>query len=112
MAIRVSNLRLNLDAPETDLPGHVARVLGTPAVLVCPWRILRKSLDARDKDRLQFVYSVEVRVPDDENRLVEQARRTSHPEARVESYSEEPFVLPPSGSRPLEQRPVVIGSGP
>lgn len=112
MAIRVSNLRRNLDAPEQSLPEHLARVLGSPAVLSYPWRILRKSLDARDKDRLEFVYSVEVRVPEDEVRLVEQARRGTRAEARVEHYCEAPFVLPPPGSRPLEQRPVVIGSGP
>src|SRR5262245_47726508 len=98
MAIRVSNLRLQLDAPETALPEHLARILGTRAVLTCPWRILRKSLDARDKGHLQFVYSVEVHVPEDEDRLVQQARRTTHPEARVESFAEAPFQLPPSGS--------------
>src|SRR5947209_18943264 len=112
MPIRISNLRLKLDAPEAELPHQVARVLGSPSVLACPWRILRKSLDARDKDRLQFVYSVEVRVPEGEERLVEFAQRKTHTDARVEHYSEAPFVLPPLGSRPLEHRPVVIGSGP
>src|SRR5437764_13781845 len=112
MAIRVSNLRLKPGAPEAALPEHVARVLGTSAVLACPGRILRKGLDARDKDRLQFVYSVEVQVSEGEDRLVEQARRTAHPEARVEHFAEPPFTLPPPGSRPLGHRPVVVGSGP
>src|SRR5947199_9052706 len=113
MSIRVSNLRLPLDAPEGVLPQHVARVLGDPAVTACPWRILRKSLDARDKDRLQFVYNVEVRVPADEDRLVARARHSpEHPEARVEHYAEPPFVMPDPGGRALTHRPVVIGSGP
>jgi uncharacterized FAD-dependent dehydrogenase len=32
--------------------------------------------------------------------------------AVVEVHVESPFVMPPAGSRPLAQRPVVIGSGP
>lgn len=75
------------------------------------WRILRKSLDARDKHDLAFVYSVEVVVPADERRIVERAGRKR---ARVEAelYAEPPFEMPPAGGEPLAERPVVIGSGP
>jgi len=64
MPIRVSNLRLRLDEPEAELSGHLARLLGLAPEDLPPWRILRKSLDARDKDALQFVYTAEVSVGD------------------------------------------------
>jgi uncharacterized FAD-dependent dehydrogenase len=112
MPIRVSNLRLHLDEPEAALPEHLARALGLPAGAVGRWRILRKSLDARDKADLQFVYSAEVSGVEDEAGLVARAGRTARPETRVELYQEPPFVMPEPGERPLEHRPVVIGSGP
>jgi uncharacterized FAD-dependent dehydrogenase len=107
--IRVSGLRLGVDEPEAALAGHLARALGLRPDAVGPWRILRKSLDARDKGDLQYVYAAEVRLPEDEARVVERAGRGS---TRVELYEEPPFVMPPPGAEPLPERPVVVGSGP
>jgi uncharacterized FAD-dependent dehydrogenase len=111
MSIRISNLRLALEEPEAALPGHLARVLALPADGIPQWRILRKSLDARVKDALRFVYATEVIGLDDEARVVELARR-QHPELRVEPFVEPPFTMPVPGCKPLEHRPIVVGSGP
>src|SRR5690349_22061012 len=112
MALRISNIRLHVDEPESLLPERLARVLGLRPEALLHWRILRKSLDARDKDALQFVYSAVVSLPEDESRVAALARRVSRPAVGVEDYAEEPFHLPPPGDRPLAHRPVVIGSGP
>jgi uncharacterized FAD-dependent dehydrogenase len=111
MPLRVSNLRLAVDEPEAALREHLARALGVSADALHHWRILRKSLDARNKDALQFVYTAEVTTGEDEERLVALAgRRGQH--VRIERPREPAFFMPPPGSRPLGQRPVVIGSGP
>lgn len=112
MSLRVSDLRLSLDEPESALPEHIARALGLSATAVRHWRILRKSLDARARDALQFVYAAEVTLAGDEGRILKQARRSSHPRARIEPFHEPPFVLPPFGSEELSQGPVIVGSGP
>jgi len=112
MSLRISNVRLALDEPETALPGHLTRLLGLGPSELVRWRILRKSLDARDKSALQFVYTTEITLPQDEARVADLARRARSAKAVVEVHVEPPFVIPPSGSRPLTQRPVVIGSGP
>jgi uncharacterized FAD-dependent dehydrogenase len=112
MSLRISNVRLRVDEPESALVGRLAGILGLAVGELPRWRILRKSLDARDKGALQFVYAAEVLVPEDEARIVATACRTSHPVAQIDLYREEPFVMPPHGTRPLPQRPVVVGSGP
>ena len=112
MPLRVSNIRLRYDEPEAELPGRVARILGLAQDDIRNWRILRKSLDARDKNSLQFVYSIEVGIDNDENRLAALAARAAHRSARVDHYEQEPFILPPYGGAPLSHRPVVVGSGP
>jgi uncharacterized FAD-dependent dehydrogenase len=109
MPIRISNLRLDLDEPEASLPHHLARVLGVRPEQLGRWRILRKSLDARVKDALHFVYTAEVVPPEDEDRLLTLARRG---DVRVERHEEPAFHLPRPGTIPLEHRPVVVGSGP
>jgi uncharacterized protein len=110
MPIRITNLRLDLDEGLEAIPEHLANLLGVnPADI--DWRILRKSLDARDKSDIHFVCNAEVRVPADEARIVEHARRAARG-ARVELHAEPPFDLPDPGSKALPHRPVVIGSGP
>ena len=108
MTLRISDVRMAVDDPEARLPDRLAAVLGVRPGDLLRWRILRKSLDARDKDALQFVYTAEVAVPDEERRLAARAGRGG----RVDRYEEEPFIVPPPGTRPLPHRPVVIGSGP
>jgi uncharacterized FAD-dependent dehydrogenase len=110
MPIRLSNLRLPVDAPEADLPQQVAGALSLRPADIRRWRILRKSLDTRDKRDLAFVYSTEV-VVDDEVRMLERAR-TARRGIQAELFEEPPFVMPPAGEKPLRQRPVIIGSGP
>ena len=85
----------------------MAAVLGVSPGDLLRWRILRKAIDARDKDALQFVYTAEVAAPEEEKLLAASPRS-----AKVDRYEEEPFIAPPPGTRPLPHRPVVIGSGP
>jgi len=111
MAIRVSNLRLGLNESETALPACLSRVLGINVDELSRWRILRKSLDARRKDALQFVYSVEISCPDEESCIAAHASKHAG-DVQIDQYAEEHFEMPPSGVSPLKERPVVIGSGP
>jgi hypothetical protein len=111
MPLRVSDIRLHLDEPEALLPAHVARILGITSDDLHHWRILRKSLDARDKNDLQFVYSVEVGLQDEPGILLK-THQHGRRRFQVEAFRQEPFEMPPIGSVPLEQRPIVVGSGP
>lgn len=110
MSIRVSNLRLGLDESEASLGDQVARALRVSLDELPPWRILRKSLDARDKQELRFVYSVLVAASEDEQRVIAHARGGGT--LRIERHDEPEFVFPGPGTRPLEHPPVVVGSGP
>jgi uncharacterized FAD-dependent dehydrogenase len=111
MSIRIANLRLNIDEPESALPAHLARVLGVAPAAIATWRILRKSFDARVKGALHFVYTAEIATHEDEDRLMTRARR-KHRDLQIDRHQENAFVMPPHGATPLKHRPIVIGSGP
>ena len=106
--LRVTNLRVDVTEPDSQLPHRVARRLGLSEADVVRWRILRKSLDARSRRDLRFVYTILVELP--EGDLVK--RCLAHKPADVEHYVPPRFEDPEPGHEPLEQRPVVIGSGP
>lgn len=107
MPLRVSNVRLPVEAPEAALRDRLARLAGVPPADLAGYRILRKSLDVRDKSRLQFVYTAELAVPPEAEAAV--LRRAG---PAVEAFADPPFHMPPPGAEPLRHRPVVVGSGP
>jgi len=107
MPVRLNNLRMAVTEPESALVGRIARGLGLKSNDIGSWRILRKSLDARSRRDLKFVYSVIVDLPDEAGVL-----RRLKGDSNVAAYDPQPFDDPPTGSEPLEERPVVIGSGP
>jgi hypothetical protein len=107
MSLRVNNLRLAVEAPEESLRETLARTLGVSPSDVGRWRILRKSLDARSRDELVFVYSAAVELDEREERVFRSRR-----DPRIEKYEPPHFEEPADGRKPLSERPVVVGSGP
>jgi uncharacterized FAD-dependent dehydrogenase len=107
MPLRINNLRRPVEEPEGELLAEIARKLHRPATDIGSWRILRKSLDARSRMDLQFVYSVVVDLPDEG--AIKAAAGTDRD---IDPFDPETFDDPPPGATALEHRPVVIGSGP
>ncbi len=107
MPLKVTNIRLPVEEPESALETAVAQRLGVKPEELLGWRILRKSLDARKRDRLEFVYSVVVDLADEETRFSK-----LEPGGDVQRFQLAEFDDPPPGREPLSERPVVVGSGP
>lgn len=105
MSYRLTNLRTRVEEPEQELAARAARALSIPGSEIKSWRILRKSLDARQKEKLQFVYSLVVET--DSNISVRQSG-----DVRIEEFQAKPFADADPGPNPLSHRPVVVGSGP
>ncbi len=103
MSIRVANIRLELSEAEEGLPGKISDRLGLGTDDIARWRILRKSLDARNHNDLHFTYSAEVQL----------AEGVGPPIATdIQPYTPERFEWPEPGTRPMWHRPVIVGSGP
>ena len=107
-SIRIANLTTDVFEPEAELPKRVARKLGLTEGDVSRWRILRKSLDARSRRDLKFVYTLLIELPDGEQATSLLANKP----ADVELFAPPVFDDVAPGASPLEQRPVIVGSGP
>src|SRR4029450_11979234 len=107
MPLRLTNLELPVEEAEEQLRELIAKRLGLGVGEAFTWRILRKSLDARARDALRFVYTVVVAWPG-ENEW--QAKNPGS--ASVEQFEPAEFAEPAPGKLPLQQRPIVVGSGP
>lgn len=107
MSLRLTNLRAPVEVPETELPALIARRLRIRPEELQKWKILRKSLDARSRRSLQFVYTAEVTLADPERALGRFER-----DHDVSVFDPPVLDDPAPGSQPLEERPIIVGSGP
>lgn len=107
MLIRFTNIRLPVDEPESSLPDVILRRLKLKEDDLRSWRILRKSLDARKRDKLQFVYTAYADVPG-----IDAEEFERHRDQHTELFSPISFDDTEPGHEPLAERPVVVGSGP
>lgn len=102
--IRVNKLRLNPGEPMAVLWERAAKKLRIKPERIEHLKLLRRSLDARDKSDLHYVCSVAVTVRGAEALLLQRSNSKD-----LLPYEEQPYEIPRSA---LKERPVVAGFGP
>lgn len=105
MALIIRNLRLSPSEDEALLHLKAANAANVREGDIKALRIVRRSLDARKKSDVHFLYTVRVEVNNEKavlrraNANIEKEEAPQHKELR-------------RGDKPLFERPVVVGSGP
>ena len=109
--LRLSELRLDLDHSEDDLEQAVLRCLRVPREQLISHRLVKQSIDARRRDRIRVIYSVDVQVQGEKALL---RRRSSDRRIRRSPDESYRYVAraPDAPVDALPSRPVVIGAGP
>lgn len=64
MPLRLTEIRLTLDEGESLLTEKAAERLDIPSDRILDLTIVRKSIDARKKGRVSFVYTLDVEIED------------------------------------------------
>jgi len=107
--LRLTEVRLPLDHPETALASAVIKRLGIPAADLLGYSIFRRAYDARKKSDIVLTYTVDVEV----NREAEVlARLRDDRQVSLTPDTAYRLVARAPAAPDDRQRPVVIGSGP
>lgn len=104
--IRVNQLKLPVGHSQEELMGRLARELRIPREKIKSCEIWKKSIDARKKP-IQYVYTMDVEVEQEEKLLKKLQGNRNLGEARRSVYT-----FPKPGDTPLSHRPVIAGCGP
>lgn len=104
--IRILQLKLPVLHTEEELKEKILHTLRIRPEELKSWKIVRRSIDARKKDALCFVYQIDVETPK-EKRILSKSKHNE-----IMSTNTKGYRFPKPGSEELAQRPVVIGSGP
>ncbi len=104
--IRVRNIRLAFDHDDEAIKNEIALRLGISQDAILSYRLARRSIDARSRSGIYFVYTLDVQVADDSEVLEKFANDTDISSAPNLEYRM-PQVL-----RESEKRPLIVGAGP
>ncbi len=112
--IRIGQLKISAEIPEAEreeaLLQKAGRLLRLAPDRLRLYRILRRSLDARHKPEIMYVYTIALETGLDrsrERRLCEKTRNRD-----IVPFEDTPYVFPAAGTQVLRHRPIVIGAGP
>ena len=104
--IRIREISLPPEHSVHQLPYEAARLLKISNSKVRRLNIVRRSIDARKKPEIRVIYTVDVAVEGNENKILKQSGCKRAAIAPVNFYK------PPKSAPDTPHRPVVIGFGP
>ncbi|MFQ5409115.1 MAG: NAD(P)/FAD-dependent oxidoreductase [Anaerolineales bacterium] len=109
MPILVRNISLDLDEPEEVVLSRAASKLRIPVEAIRSYSVVARSVDARH-GRVRLIYQIEMALDEPAPREASRLKRLRGNDAKWIERRNAPEPTP--GSRPLRQRPVVVGFGP
>lgn len=104
--LRVTGIKITIDQNEIDLKKALLKKLKIKEGDLLEYRIYKESIDARKKDQLYFVYTVDVKVKNEEKVL----KNNKSKDITITPNMEYQYVK--KGDENLKNPPVVIGFGP
>lgn len=112
--IRISQIKIPVTGKETDakekgkLLEKAARLLRTDPAAILSISIVRRSIDARKKPALFYVYTVDVEMKNEAQLL----KRFKGKEGQIQIVSRQSYHFVESGEKPLQAPPIIVGTGP
>jgi uncharacterized FAD-dependent dehydrogenase len=104
--IQITQLKLPVEHTEKDLEERIAAALRIRPSELKSWRIIRRAVDARKKEELRYVYTIQAETTR-EKQILAKSRHNN-----VMSIDPVRYRFPEPGNAVLSHRPVIVGSGP
>ncbi len=104
--IRIGQMKLDPDHSQSDLIEKIAKTLRISEKDILHYEIKKQSIDARKKPDIKYIYTVDVKVQNEQKVLKKQKGN------QVTLAKELPYVFPAAGTETMKCRPIIIGSGP
>ncbi|MCC6094506.1 MAG: FAD-dependent oxidoreductase [Eubacterium sp.] len=108
--IQISQVKLPVSHTREQLLHKIEKLLHINSKEISDLKVLKKSIDARDKNDLCFVYTVSVSLDSQktENHVLIRSKKNRN----ISAFHPPVYTFPESGQRELSAPPIIIGSGP
>ncbi len=109
--IRIDQIKLPVGADQQGIIAYLCGAFDIRPQAITSLSILRRSIDARKKPDLYYVFSVEASFQK-EHEILQKAAKKRFLAGNVHVSDRKPYALPETGARALSHPPVVVGAGP
>lgn len=106
---RISQIKLALGEPKELLVKKIEKKLGN-SIKIKEYKIVKESIDARDKGDIRFVYTVDFDV--EKRQGARKIKLKPDPKKNLSIAPDMSYKAPEPGVRELKHRPVIAGFGP
>ena len=106
---RISQIKLALNEPKELLSKKIKKKLGN-SIKIKEYKIVKESIDARDKGDIRFVYTVDFDV--EQRQGARKITLKPDPKKNLSIAPDMSYKAPEPGVRELKHRPVIAGFGP
>ena len=107
--IRINQLALEVGHGPGAIKKKAARLLKVPETSIRRVDVVRRSIDARKKDRILYSYIVDVKLAEKKKEETAVKKADSR---NIQIETEARYRYPAHGKEVLKDRPVIIGAGP
>lgn len=104
--LRIGQVKVPIKHNIEDIKKKTAKICGISPKEIQKLEIIKQSLDARQKNELSYVYTVDIEV-ENEKRINKKVYHNSVMSTKAKNYQ-----FPNPGQEALKKRPVIVGAGP
>ena len=108
--LRLTEIKLSLDHTEDDLRTAIVERLGIKLEDLLSYTIFRRAIDARKRSSIHLIYTLDVEVTDESYVLDKGKKRNQN--RNLSNTPDTGYHFVARAPKGLNQRPVVIGTGP
>ncbi|MBD5520452.1 MAG: FAD-dependent oxidoreductase [Lachnospiraceae bacterium] len=112
--IRINQIKLPISHTDKELIKKAANLLDVEPDKILSCKIVKKSIDARKKPEIYFIYAIDIETENEDGILGRLSSGRSHRNRSVQitKAKEQGYSFPDSGEIKINKRPVIIGTGP
>lgn len=125
--IRIQQIKVPIKHNRADIEAKIRKILKLKPGQELKFEIYKQSIDARRKNEVSYVYTVDVEICADRvqeeqflqkllhketDKKNDKCRRKSVNNNNIMLTEKNPYLFPQAGTEKLKNRPVIVGSGP
>lgn len=103
--LRVSNIKINIEDDKSKIVKLLLNKLKIKEKDLIKYHIYKESIDARKKGKIDFVYTVDVEVKE-EDKILKKGLKD------IVSVKQSHYIGVQNGTSKVKNRPIIVGSGP
>lgn len=104
--IRIRQVNVDIKSDESEILNQCAKKIKIDKNKIKSYKIIKKSIDARNKEKIVYSYEIDLEIENEEKILKRNKSKD------ILKSPEEKYQFKITGNKKLNERPVIVGSGP